>query len=127
MPESALSTQNRAEPAPAGEPQIFEKLRELARNGYVPDPEPGAGGGMLLRHENAPDLLLHADGRIDLPVGQRPRPAAVLPAPAPVPAPEAAAVAEARRMSKRRTLFIVLLAAAFWFMSLALTSSIISS
>ena len=39
--------------APAGEPQVFDKLRALARNGYVPDPEAAEGGGMLLRHESA--------------------------------------------------------------------------
>ncbi|HEX8482742.1 MAG TPA: hypothetical protein VF650_12640 [Allosphingosinicella sp.] len=115
-----MFTESRAEPAPAGEPQIFEKLRELARNGYVPDPDRASGGGILLRHESAPDLVLRADGRIDLPLGQRPRSVAALAPSSP------AAVAEARRMSKRRTLLIVLLAAAFWFMSLALTSSIIS-
>jgi hypothetical protein len=120
MPEAAMFTESRAEPDPAGEPQIFEKLRELARNGYVPDPQPEAGGGILLRHDNGPDLVLRADGRIDLPVGQRARPAA------PVHASSPAAVSEVHRMSKRRTLLIVLLAAVFWFMSLALTSSIIS-
>jgi hypothetical protein len=115
MPESAMSTGSRAEPHPAGEPPIFEKLRELARNGYVPDPEPVTGGGMLLRHQNAPDLVLHADGRIELPLGQPPR----------APAAAAASVTQARRMSKRRTLLIVLVAAAFWLMSLFLTSSIL--
>lgn len=118
MPESAMLMERRAEPNVLGEPQIFEKLRELARNGYVPDPEPGPQGGMLLRHDNAPDLILHADGRIDLPLAQRPRPAAAEPAPPPSPA--------RRRMAKRRTLLIVLLAAAFWFLSVVLTVSIIS-
>ena len=82
MSESAMLMERRAEPNELGEPQVFEKLRELARNGYVPDAEPGPEGGMLLRHDNAPDLILHADGRIELPVGQRPKPIA---APAPRP------------------------------------------
>lgn len=119
MPQSATLTGSRAEPDPVGQPQLFEKLRELTLNGYIPDAEPGPGGAMLLRHDNAPDLLLHPDGRIDLPVGRRPRGAGALPAPAPT------APGRDRGLSKRRTLLIVLLAVAFWFLSLALTSSIL--
>lgn len=121
MPESAMLADSRAEPGTAGEPQIFEKLRELARNGYVPVPEPGPGGGMLLRHDNAPDLLLHPDGRIDLPAGIHAGSAAAMRSAAPAPETSAGP----RRMSKLRTLLMVLFAALFWIMSLALTSSIL--
>lgn len=49
----------------------FEKLQELTRHGYAPDPQPLAeGDGILLRHRSAPDLILWADGRVDVPLGQ---------------------------------------------------------
>ena len=48
----------------------FEKLQELTRHGYVPDPQPLPHSGILLRHSSAPDLILHADGTVDVPLGQ---------------------------------------------------------
>ena len=44
---------------------------ELQRHGYVADTystEPG--GGVLFRHAAAPSLIVHDDGRIELPSGQ---------------------------------------------------------
>ena len=87
--------------------ELFDKLRELTRNGYVPDAgeaEPGAP--ILLRHASAPDLLLRPDGSIDLPAGQAVK----------------AQPAERRRMSKLRTSIVILLAGALWFLSLLLTA-----
>ena len=96
-------------PALVGEPAVFDKLRELTRNGYVPEagdemPE----GGILLRHDSAPDLILRADGSLDLPVGQRTR--------------RRTATAESRaekRIYWRRTFLVVVLTIAVWFVSLA--------
>lgn len=97
----------------AGEAQLFGKLRELTRNGYFPDSNGGpATAGILLRHATAPDLILQPDGTIDLPVGQSAKPGAPEPA-----APQ--------RMSKLRTLVIVFLAAGLWFLSVALTASML--
>lgn len=48
-------------------------VRELEKHGYVADPystEPN--GGALFRHAAAPSLIVHDDGRIELPAGQRP-------------------------------------------------------
>lgn len=60
----------------------FEKLQELTRHGYLPDTQPIANGdGILLRHRSAPDLILWADGTVDVPLGQ---PAKGVAAPAPV-------------------------------------------
>ncbi|HEX9964906.1 MAG TPA: hypothetical protein VGB04_07965 [Allosphingosinicella sp.] len=92
MPETML-TERRPEPNAVGEPRVFDKLRELVRSGYALDPDPGPGGGMLLRHDSAPDLILHPDGRIDLPLAQRPKHSAPLSPP----------LAGKRHMSKRRT------------------------
>jgi hypothetical protein len=98
-----------------GEPAVFEKLRELTRNGYVPDAEADiAAGGLLLRHESAPDLILKADGSLDLPVGQSARPRA----------PTAESRAE-KRIYWRRTFMVVVLTIAVWFLSLAVASSFI--
>ncbi len=47
----------------------FAKLQELTRHGYLPDATPH-GDGILLRHPSAPDLVLRADGSIELPVAQ---------------------------------------------------------
>ena len=98
-----------------GEPAVFEKLRELTRNGYVPDAEADlAAGGLLLRHDSAPDLLLKADGSLDLPVGQSARPRA-----APVE------TRAEKRIYWRRTLIVVVLTIAVWFLSLAVAASFI--
>jgi hypothetical protein len=46
--------------------------RDLERHGYVADPyATDAGGGALYRHAVAPSLIVHDDGRIELPSGQR--------------------------------------------------------
>ncbi len=100
----------------AGEALVFDKLRELTRNGYLPDASvPAEGSGILLRHATGPDLILQPDGSIDLPVGQSPK----------VAAPETPA--RAPRMSKLRTLMILILAATFWFLSLAFTATILEA
>ena len=96
----------------------FDKLRELTRNGYLPDADPAEGGGILLRHSSAPDLVLRPDGSIDLPLGQRAK--TDLP-----PAAEAPAVVEPPRMAKLRILVIVILAVTFWFLSVAITAGLL--
>ena len=112
---SLLAERSRTEPeavnAPA--PTAFEQLRALVRNGYAPDGEQEAGSAILMRHAQAPDLLLHPDGRIELPARQKPK-------------LEASVVAPARpRMSKRRTFVIVVMAAIFWFFSAYFTAVIL--
>jgi hypothetical protein len=53
----------------------FDRLHALVRKGYRPDiGEEGAGGTIKLRHlARAPDLLLHADGRVEGLPGRVPR------------------------------------------------------
>lgn len=52
----------------------FREAARANRQGYVPDPGQEEDlGGILLRHESAPDLILRADGTIDLPARQAPR------------------------------------------------------
>lgn len=53
----------------------FERLHALARKGYRPEiGAPDAGGTIALRHlAKAPDLLLHADGKIEGLPGRVPR------------------------------------------------------
>ena len=121
MPESAISTERQTEPNAVGEPRVFDKLRELVGSGYVPDPRPRGDGGILLCHDHAPDLILHQDGRIDLPPAQRPKPALAAPAAAPAAAPERP------RLAKGRTLLFIFMAIGFWFFSMFLTASILSS
>ena len=44
----------------------FDRLRALARRGYVADMEvEGPGGGILLRHAAAPDIVLFPDGTVE--------------------------------------------------------------
>jgi hypothetical protein len=67
MPQPAMFT-NDAEP---GSKQLsaapaFDKLQQLASQGYVPDSKP-LGDGILLRHPTGPNLVLRPDGTIDLP------------------------------------------------------------
>jgi hypothetical protein len=94
-------------------PATFDKVKELTRNGYVPDSSRDDGsGGILFRHDSAPDLVLHADGRIDLPVGQ---PAKRRPEPAPA----------GGRISWRRTFTVVVITIGVWFLSLAVAASVI--
>ena len=103
---------------PAGQALVFDKLRELTRNGYVPNSSaPTTSSGILLRHESAPDLILQPDGSIDLPLGQTAKSAV---------APSDSAAARPR-MSKLRTLMILILAATFWFLSVAITATILEA
>jgi hypothetical protein len=97
----------------AGEANVFDKLRELTRSGYVPDASAkSSGGGILLSHPHAPDLILQSDGTIDLPLGQTAKPSSPSPANRP-------------RMSKLRTLMIIIFAVIFWFFSAFVTASIL--
>lgn len=44
----------------------FDRLRALARRGYVADlHRSGAEGAMLLRHPQGPDLVLYVDGTVE--------------------------------------------------------------
>lgn len=100
-----------------GEPEAFAKLRELTRTGYVPAAEEErTDGGILLRHESAPDLVLHPDGRLDLPAHQS--------AKAPKAEPPAA---REKRIYWLRTLFVVAIIVTVWFLSLALTAGLLES
>ena len=100
----------------SGEPATFEKLRELTRNGYVPDPDQAEDqSGILLRHESAPDLILRADGSIDLPTG-RPR----------AKATESRVVKE-KRIYWRRTFLVVVMTIAVWFLSLAIAATLLET
>ncbi len=106
QPLSFARSQNLAA-EPSGDVRLIESMRELARNGYVADPEaPAEGQGILLRHDVAPDLVLHADGRIELPL----RPAAK-------PQAGKTGAKGERRISWRRTLLVALVAAIAWTMS----------
>lgn len=50
----------------APETPAFDRLRALVRRGYVADMEAeGPGGGMLLRHPAAPDIVLYPDGAVE--------------------------------------------------------------
>ena len=115
-----LDERNRREVAPVADPAVpavFDKLRELTRNGYVPDPGGEAGsGGILLRHDSAPDLILKPDGSLDLPSGQ-----AIKRAPAAAPSPKE------KRIYWRRTFLVVILTVAVWFLSLALAATFIEA
>ncbi len=91
----------------SGRPATFDKLRKLTRHGYVPDPSPSPSmTGILLRHSSAPDLVLHADGRIELPPAQREKKSA--------PEPKAAS---RDRISWRRTIFVTVVVAGLWLLS----------
>ena len=49
----------------------LQRLKELVRHGYVPEKRPLSGNdGLVLRHDNAPDLVLRSDGSVDVPLGQ---------------------------------------------------------
>ena len=107
-----VTSENRLSAYAREEAQAFEVLRELTRNGYVPDTSDIESSGILLRHDQAPDLVLHADGRIDVPIGQRRKPAMTRLIPN-----------VSTGMSWRRTAFIVFLVALVWFFALFLTVS----
>ena len=59
----------------ANQDRAFERLHALARKGYRPEiGAADAGGTIALRHiAKAPDLLLHADGRVEGLPGRVPR------------------------------------------------------
>jgi hypothetical protein len=119
MPESSALTEiARSSAFPAdGQSSAFAKLRELTRNGYFPVAgEETADGGILLRHDQAPDLVLHADGRLDLPISQAAKPAKV----------ERKAARE-KRIYWLRTLFVVAMTVAVWFLSVILTAGLLES
>jgi hypothetical protein len=91
----------------SGQSGTFDKLRELTRHGYVPDPAPARSTtGILLRHSSAPDLILHADGRIELPPVQREKKVATEPKAAPRDG-----------ISWRRTIFVTVVVAGLWLLS----------
>jgi len=116
MSDASVLTEN--EVPDAGQQQVqahcLATLKELSRHGYVADHRsPEIPGAILLRHPGAPDLVLRGDGTLELPPGQ------------PLKAyPPASA---ANKPSWRRALFIVLLLAAYTFVTLAVMSTIISS
>ena len=91
------------------EGQPFDVLKELTRHGYVTADSDPQGAGILLRHDHAPDLVLHADGRLELPAGQARKTS------------PAGLVRNIRRMSWGRTFMIVVLAALVWFLAVFLT------
>lgn len=100
-----------------GQADAFGKLRELTRNGYAPVPEEARiDGGILLRHESGPDLVLHADGRLDLPAEQGAKRTKA-----------ATKAAKEKRVYWLRTLFVVAMIVTVWFLSLALTAGILES
>jgi hypothetical protein len=119
MPDSSDLTQSaRAQVVPSqGQADAFAKLRELTRSGYVPvADEERADRSILLRHESGPDLVLHADGRLDLPAEQGARSAKA-----------ATKAAKEKRIYWLRTLFVVAMIVTVWFLSLALTAGLLES
>ena len=98
-----------------GEPALFEKLRELTRHGYVPDAGDAPETGILLRHDNAPALILKPDGSIELPASQPPRREKVTAEPV-----------QDKRIYWRRTFFVVVLTIGVWFLSLAIAATVIN-
>lgn len=93
----------------------FEVLRELTNNGYIVAGGDDRSSGIRLSHDSAPDLILHADGRIEVPLGQA-RKSAI-----------GRLVPGARRMSWRRSLAIVTLIVVLWISSLWFTEIILES
>ena len=90
----------------------FEVLRELTNNGYVIDGDDDRSSGIRLRHDSAPDLVLHADGRVEVPLGQK-RKSAI------------SGLMPGRRhgLSWGRTLVIILLLGIVWVLSAFLTAN----
>ncbi len=71
MPESSVTLVRGDDLMPVRvEAEAFDQLKELVANGYVPDSGAPGEAGILLRHKSAPDLVLHANGRIEVPIGQ---------------------------------------------------------
>lgn len=119
MHGQALSLARSQDPAgaPSVETRVIESLRELTRNGYVADPDaPADGQGILLRHGGAPDLVLHADGRIELPLRQAPKREA-----------GKSMVKDEKRISWRRTFLVFFVAMIAWSMSVLLGVALLSS
>ena len=101
------------------EPPVFDKLRELVRQGYVPDCAlPAQGEGLLLLHPSGPTLVLRPDGSIDLPVTQGSPSKSRVEKAGPAPA-------QPRRMAWLRTVGIVFIFATLWLISVAFTSTIL--
>ena len=96
---------------------MIEALRELTRNGYVADPDaPIEAEGILLRHDAAPDLVLFADGHIELPARPLPK------------RDTARAKTKAdKRISWRRTFLVLVVAAIAWTMSVLVGVAFLSS
>lgn len=98
-----------------GAPAVFEKMRELTRGGYAPDPDAeAANSGILMRHDSAPDLILNPDGSIDLPTGTRKKSRV-----------RASEPTREKRIYWRRTFLVVVITIGVWFMSLAVTAAFI--
>ena len=112
---SVIASEEERRPLRPEDSQPFEILRELARNGYVPDPRHDGASGIRLRHDSAPDLVLHADGRIDVPLGQRRKPVGDL------------AALDLRRISWPRTIAVLALMIVLCFFSVVLTVTLIES
>jgi hypothetical protein len=122
MPESSdLTKVSRPNVVPAeGQADAFAKLRELARSGYAPvadDERPD--GSLLLRHESAPDLILHPDGRLDLPTNEETRRRKA--------APASPAGRKEKRIYWLRSLFVVAMIVIVWFLSVALMAGLLES
>jgi hypothetical protein len=119
---SLARDQDLATPA-APETRVIESLRELTRTGYVADPDaPADGQGILLRHDKAPDLVLHADGRIELP-----RRAATATAAPKSRVPTSRKAEGDQRISWRRTFLVFFVAMIAWSMSVFLGVAVLSS
>lgn len=93
----------------------FEVLRELTNNGYAIDGGDDRSSGIRLRHESAPDLILHADGRVEVPLGQKRKSGL-----------DGFVPGVRRGMSWRRTLVIVILLGVLWTFSAWLTAVFLS-
>jgi hypothetical protein len=89
----------------------FDQLKELIANGYVADPGAPGEAGILLRHKAAPDLILHADGRLEVPIGQ--------------PAKSVRRFLDWRRWLK--ILALVIFGGIFWLVSLGFTMTLLES
>jgi len=103
-----------------GAADAFAKLRELTRTGYAPVADADRpDGSLLLRHDSAPDLILHPDGRLDLPTSADGK------------SDRKATAASAGRKEKRiywlRSLFVIAMIVIVWFLSVALFAGLLES
>ena len=94
----------------------FEVMRELTRNGYVIDGGDERSSGIRLRHDSAPDLILHADGRIEVPLGQKRKSAITGLMPG-----------VRRGLSWRRTIAMIILLGGLWFLAVFLSATFLES